>query len=231
MKIFPRFLPLLLLVSLVGCSSGVPFYCDWRACLFLPACRSLELFTDEYRVRLADQLPRVQFYLSRDLLLVREMSMTEEVIDTPSHRVRIEKDRRILEIKIPAGTPGVLREAGEEILWVAFEDWGDGLRRRLPFRRTPLRPDKADASDPANFIYQLNVPAVRYEGERFETRFVREGVAVTRDDVAVFAPADAAADGEHRVRRTFYPALMIDLFQREMFRRERRTADGVRVGE
>lgn len=219
----------LLLAALVGCSPGPPFFCDWRACMFLPSCRSLELFTDEYRVRLEPRLSRVQFYLSRNLLLTREMEITEEAIEVPSHRVRIEKDRRVLEIEMPAGTPGVLRAATEDVLWVAFEDLGDGVRRRLPFRRIPVRAGDADRDDPANFVYQFDEPRVRYEGTRFAVHFEREGVRVTPSDVSVYAPASDRTPGVHRIRKTFYPALMIDLFEREDFRRQRRTADGVRV--
>jgi hypothetical protein len=222
---------LLLFGVLSGCASGVPFYCDWSACLFLPNCRSLELFSDEYRLRLEEFLPRVQFYLSRDLVLVREMEITEERVDAPSHRVRIEKNRRILEIRIPAGTPGVLREATPEALWVAFEDPGDGLPRRLPFRRTPRRAGKADLETPANFVYQFSAPTVQYGGERFEARFVREGVPVSPDDVSVYAPPAEREPGVHRIRKTFYPALMIDLVEQEARRRDRRTADGLRVRE
>ena len=231
MKLLRAFLFVLICVPLAGCSAGVPFYCNWSPCLFLPSCRSLELFSDEYRVRLESFLPQVQFYLSRDLVLVREMEITEERIEAPSHRVRLEKDRRILEIRIPAGTPGVLREATPEVLWVAFEDPGDGLPRRIPFRRTPIRTGKADLESPANFVYQFSEPIVRYEGERFEARFVHEGVPVSPEDVSVYAPPAKRAPGVHRIRKTFYPALMIDLVEQEARRRERRTAEGLRVRE
>ena len=221
----------LLLAVLAGCAPGPPFFCDWRPCLFLPSCRSPALFTDEYRVRLESRLPRVQFYLSRDLVLRREMETTEEVIDIPSHRIRIERDRRILEIEFPAGTPGVLRDVDGDTLWVVFEDRADGLFRSLPFRRTPIRTAASDMDDPANFVYQFAESRVRYEGAWFEARFVREGVPVTPSDVTVHAPPADRETGVHRIRKTFYPALTIALFEHEAFHRERRRAEGVRVRE
>ena len=52
------------------------------------------------------ELKKIQFYLSEDVLLTRQMTSGESHIT--GGKIRIENGRRIEEIRIPAYTPGVL---------------------------------------------------------------------------------------------------------------------------
>ena len=71
-------------------------------------------------------LKKIQFYLSEDVVLRREMTRGESNIS--QGKIRIENGRRIETIRIPAGTPGVLVfMPREDRFAVSFESKGDDL--------------------------------------------------------------------------------------------------------
>lgn len=72
------------------------------------------------------ELKKIQFYLSEDVLLKRQMSSGESHIT--GGKIRIEDGRRIEEIRIPSGTPGVLLfKPKEKRFAVSFESNDDDL--------------------------------------------------------------------------------------------------------
>ena len=95
--------------------------------LGLSACGPSRIyFTVETKQRLDKAgigMQKVQFYPSSDIVLVRQLN-TEEV-DVVKGRVKVEGGRKVEEIIIPAGTPGVCEFNDERMLRVSF-DQGDG---------------------------------------------------------------------------------------------------------
>lgn len=72
------------------------------------------------------ELKKIQFYLSEDVLLTRQMTSGESHIT--GGKIRIENGRRIEEIRIPSGTPGVLLfKPKEKRFAVSFESNDDDL--------------------------------------------------------------------------------------------------------
>lgn len=71
-----------------------------------------------------DELKHIQFYLSDDIVLVRELSKGESVIE--GGKIRIREGKRIEEIVIPENTPGVLVfMPKEDRLAISFESGKD----------------------------------------------------------------------------------------------------------
>ncbi len=71
-----------------------------------------------------DELKRVQFYLSEDIKLRRDLRRGESVIE--GGKIRIEEGRRVEEIVIREGTPGVLMfMPKEDRLAISFESGKD----------------------------------------------------------------------------------------------------------
>jgi hypothetical protein len=72
------------------------------------------------------ELKKIQFYLSEDVILSRQMVKGESQIT--AGKIRIENGRRIEEIRIPTGTPGVLLFMPREKRFaVSFEAHDDDL--------------------------------------------------------------------------------------------------------
>lgn len=101
--------------------------CVTLLCLTLSSCGPSRIyFTVDTKLRLDKAgigLQKVQFYPSADIVLVRQMS-TEEV-DVVKGKVKIEGGRKVEEIIIPAGTPGVCEYNDERSMRVSF-DQGEG---------------------------------------------------------------------------------------------------------
>ena len=71
-----------------------------------------------------DELKHIQFYLSNDIVLRRNLSRGESVIE--GGKIRIKEGQRIEEVVIKEGTPGVLVfMPKEERLAIAFESGKD----------------------------------------------------------------------------------------------------------
>lgn len=72
------------------------------------------------------ELKKIQFYLSEDVILKRQMTRGESHIT--EGKIRLENGRRIEEIRIPSGTPGVLLfKPKEKRFAVSFESNDDDL--------------------------------------------------------------------------------------------------------
>ena len=71
-----------------------------------------------------NELKHVQFYLSNDIVLTRNLSKGESVIE--GGKIKIEEGRRIEQIVIKEGTPGVLEfMPKEDRMAVSFENGKD----------------------------------------------------------------------------------------------------------
>jgi hypothetical protein len=73
-----------------------------------------EVGLDEYGLK------QVQFYVSKDITLTRDMGESET--EVTGGRIKLVNGRRVEEVLIPAGTPGVLMEMpGTDQLAISFE--------------------------------------------------------------------------------------------------------------
>ncbi len=77
------------------------------------------------------QVEGLQFFVSDDLVLRRQVDTSEHAV-TRDHAYRFVDGEMIEEIRIPAGTPGLVVKVEPERLWVSFEENGV-----LPFDHLP----------------------------------------------------------------------------------------------
>lgn len=103
-----------LLLALAGCTSRVPLSKELHE----------QLTTEDFQ--------KLQCYVSQEIVL-RRVLRSEERDVSPGHALRIEKDKRIEEIVIPAFTPGVVLNGKEDRLMVSFEPPVQGKELTLTF--------------------------------------------------------------------------------------------------
>lgn len=115
-------------------------------CLFFSACAPRVYFTEEARVRLADQkvdLARIQFYNDKDIVLQRKVDSQEFLVKEGV--IREIDGRRVQEIRIPRNTPCVIdSNSSSGKLYVRFER-GDG--KALRFFRNAYDAYQIDADE------------------------------------------------------------------------------------
>ena len=104
---------LVLAIGWTGCTSRVPLSKDLRD----------QIAPEEFQ--------QLQFYVSHEILFRR--TLTSEERDVAAGNLRIEHDKRIEEIVIPAYTPGVVLSGKDDKLMVSFEPPVDGKERFLVF--------------------------------------------------------------------------------------------------
>lgn len=145
MKKFLSFAPLALLVVVLG------------------SCSSLRPFTNNLKTTYnwqADELKKIQYYLSDDILLQRKLK--NDNTEIVSGKVKTVNGEKIEEVVFKKGTPGVLVFSPvDNRMGIAFED-GDG--RYLMFVPNPDRQGKyvLAAAD-----WKNNVGKVNYDGRVF----------------------------------------------------------------
>lgn len=107
-------------------------------------------------------LKKVQFYLSEDVVLRRELSTGESAIE--EGKIIMEKGRRVEEVVFPEGTPGILAFMPKENrMAVSFES---GKDKFLMFGPNPKANNRYVllASD-----WNRRVGYVNYNGKRYRT--------------------------------------------------------------
>jgi len=133
----------------------------------LASCKNFVPFTDAMKQQhnwTKDQLKGVQFYLSHDVILRRELvNGSSEIVHG---KIKMVDGRQVDEILIKAGTPGILVDMPKENkMQVSFEAGDDHF---LKFGVAPDRGEKyvlvAKEFDPKSKIYK-----VLYGGEEYYT--------------------------------------------------------------
>ncbi len=131
----------------------------------LSSCKNLIPFTDALRKEhnwSVDQLKGVQFYLSHDVVLTRELSKgTSEIVHG---KIKMVNGIKVDEILIKAGTPGVLTDMPKENkMLVSFEIGDDHY---LSFGVNPSKGDRFVllASD-----WNNGMGKVHYSGDEYYT--------------------------------------------------------------
>ena len=109
-----------------------------------------------------DDLKHIQFYLSRDVVLHRNLSKGESVID--DGKIIIRKGTRVEEIVIPEGTPGVLQFMPKSNrLAVSFER---GKKKFLMFGPHPKWNDRYMLLGSS---WNRHEGEVTYQGKKYRT--------------------------------------------------------------
>ena len=106
-----------------------------------------------------DELKRIQFYVSKDIVLKRELTGGKSEI--VSGKIKVENGRKIEEVVIPKGTPGTFMFSPKSDRFaVAFEGGSDD--RYLMFGPSPKYNDRFVllASE-----WQRNMGKVKYDGK------------------------------------------------------------------
>lgn len=180
------------------------------AMFVINGCASRVLFTKELLAEFKNDLARIQFYISDDLILTRETTNTDRAVD-PNHALKIEKGVYIEEIALEKSTPGILTafyenpnaigvscEYDANILAIKFEPDINGQERFLLFIT-----DKSPADTYSILsIYNKETKVIlgtRYDGKIYKMKFSK------------------------------VPFLMVDLDRIEKIRKERRTMSGIRL--
>ena len=102
---------LVMVLGFGGCSTLQSFFYE------------MEPFTHEIRedYDFGDaELKNIQYYLSEDIVLTRELSSNESTV-TSGHSIKIVNNKRVEEIIFRAGTPGIATFVGEDYFEISFE--------------------------------------------------------------------------------------------------------------
>ena len=131
----------------------------------LASCKNLVPFTDALKRDhnwTTDQLKGVQFYLSHDVILRRELSKgTSEIIHG---KIKMVDGRKVDEILIKAGTPGILTDMPKENkMLVSFEVGDDHY---LSFG---VNPNKGERYVLLASEWNNGMGKVHYSGEEYYT--------------------------------------------------------------
>jgi hypothetical protein len=131
----------------------------------LASCKNLVPYTDSMKKEhgwTLDQLKGIQFYLSHDVILRRELSKgSSEIIHG---KIRTVNGRKVDEILIKAGTPGILTDMPRENkMLVSFEVGDDHY---LSFG---VNPNKSDRYVLLASEWNNGMGKVHYSGEEYYT--------------------------------------------------------------
>lgn len=133
--------------------------------LSLTSCARLTYFTDDLHKEQGwtdGDLKRIQFYVSKDIVLKRQLTGGKSEII--SGKIKVENGNKIEQVVIPKGTPGTfVFSPKEERFAVAFEEGGD--KRYLMFGPSPKYSERfvLMASD-----WSRRTGTVNYDGKEWK---------------------------------------------------------------
>lgn len=223
-----------MLILSAGCRlSGFPFFCRWQVFSDFSMCKDLVPFSDDMMEKIADRLNEVQFYTSEEMVLTREVSESEAgIIADKTRRVYIKDNRSLIEIRIPKHTPCVFHSEDRDrnILYIQCEPPDDSRNERvIPFVRNAQYGYLPD--DMKSYLYEFKDKKINYDGNIYLVSFHEISVSVNEKDSSVYVPGTDETTDEHRIKKTCYPVLLVDLVQECFREKNRRVVPGKRVGE
>ncbi|QTA85763.1 Uncharacterized protein dnm_017770 [Desulfonema magnum] len=199
--------------------------------MLVAGCRSFVPFTYEQGKEFKNYLPNIQFYISQQILLQRGVESEEKIITSDSRKIRVEKNRKIMEIKIPKHTPGICRKTdGDELnkLYIQFEPPSENKERLIPFNKISKYDPVTD--DPGAYMYQFKDREIIYEGKKYTVLFSQKKTRVSKGDTDIYANKTDETTQNHYFIKILYPLLIIDPVEHSSrFEKERRTVSGVKI--
>lgn len=217
------------LMLCAGCRA-MPVFCRSESCIlsFFPICRKLVPFTDEIRDTFESRLGSIQFFISEEIVLSREIEYEAQSIGFRTHRIRISNEKKIVEIVIEKETRGILKAVEDDTLYVQFENFPDDKERLIPFRRVSLSEEGTEY--PIRQVYRFGADRIVYEGNEYAVKFVAGDVPVREKHVSVYVEQPWKSDSkenEHVIKKPVYPILMVDTVGMIFREKEGRRATGV----
>ncbi len=174
-------------------------------------------FTEAYRERLHGALYNVQFYISEGIVLSRIEESLHKTVAPDIHSLRIEKQKKLIEVEIPRGTPGILRLEEAETLAVQFEPFPPGEEMVIPFTRTPRSGPEQE------FVYSFRNKTLRYQDKTYQVFFRKR-------EFPVYTNEGGRRVWSHNVVLKSFPVLQINPVEQFVFvETQRRTAPGLRL--
>lgn len=187
------------------------------ALLLSTGCAGRADFTDSYRERLEGPLNNVQFYISDGIVLRRIEESLHKTVAPDTHSLRIAKKKKLIEVEIPRGTPGILRLEEAETLAVQFEPFPPGEEMVIPFTRTPR------SGPEQGLVYSFRNNTLRYQDKTYQVFFRKR-------EFPVYTNVGGRRVWSHNVVRTSFPVLQINPVEQFAFvEKQRRTAPGLRL--
>jgi hypothetical protein len=184
-------------------------------------------FTQKVRYEFEDYLPGVQFYTSREIILVRTSQSEEKSISGKGKEIEVKTEKIIESVTIPRHTPGTLRYAEGDIFYVQFEPDDDGGNRVLPF---VLRSAVSEDAGTEKSVFIFDQDSIEYDGERYSVLYEEGSIPVTETDGAVYAGQPETGTPAQFISAKFYPYLMIHSVQaRDNLTKKSRTVKGLKV--
>ncbi len=188
--------------------------CLW---LLITGCAQRTDFNDAYRQELQGSLQNVQFYISEGIVLRRIEEQLHRAVASDTHGLRIERSKKLIEVSIPKGTPGILQEADARTLFVQFEPSPPGEEMVIPFTRI-RRTDMGQ-----EIVYIFREGTLRYEDQEYQVLYPKREFPVYRKE-------GGRRIWSHNVVRESFPVLQIDPVDHfSTFEKQRRVAPGLRL--
>ncbi|MFH0844970.1 MAG: hypothetical protein V1930_05795 [Pseudomonadota bacterium] len=193
--------------------------------MIILGCQPVDLFTDDYRREFDEHLKYVQFYISDEIILRRELEGEEKSVTKRFHSIRIEKTRKILEITIPANTPGIVNRIEKKTLYVQFEPSPDGLDRTIPFRR--IEKEEQIGSGPGTglgHVYQFRGKKIIYGGREYFVYYEKR-------EFPVYEIKEGRPIPSYYIIADSYPVLKINPVEEfQEVEKVRRSVSGLKLG-
>jgi len=223
-------------VVLSGCQSVIPRFCESESfpSFLSEYCKPYVPFTDEHREIFEDQLERIQFYTSRQIVL-RRIEVGKDYIDE-ARGLHIKGDK-IIEITIPKYTPCIVSARNvsfeadtrdDDILYIQCEPSSEGKEYVIPFTRKERRGQVS--SDPSVYLYEFRKKELIYAGEKYEVLFQETYIPVSEKDNSLYIHDIEEERNTNHIKKMLYPLLMIDLAEYRIKEEEKRIVPGIRIG-
>lgn len=181
-------------------------------------------FTAKHLKDYGEYLEKIQFFISRQIVLHRSVESETKEVTGAVHTIQIEKDTEIQSITFPAKTPGVLYGIDGDNLNVQFEPARDGRSRTIPFR--PRRRVAGD-NKPENVVFVFDKEEIVYDGSDYKVYYEQEDVAVTAEDKTIFADKARSEQGQYITKKRFPILLINPVRQINRYKEENRVVPGV----
>ncbi len=108
------------------------------------------------------EMTKIQYYLSEEVVLAREVTTVSEKDISESHSLRSEEGKMIEEIVFRAGLPGIAKSANNKSIQIQFEQIGT-----IEFTTRPVQFGNSFRPDATETKFYINIPKYSSENGEF----------------------------------------------------------------
>ncbi len=221
-------------IALSGCGSVIPYFCDPESSFFSGYCKSYVPFTSEHREIFKDELEKIQFYITEEIVLTRIETGKDYIDEARSLHI---KGNKITEITIPKHTPCIASvrnnssqaDTKDDTLYIQCEPASQNKEYIIPFTRKQRH--GSVPSDPSIYIYEFREKELNYAGKKYEVLFQETYIPVNEKDTSLYIHDIDESRNVNHVRKMLYPVLMINLAEYRIKEQEKRSVPGIMIGE